>query len=292
MDVKDYRRQYEAELANANLESVPATIEAAGVTGEATRLQEIAQAPMQRDRLADNVPRLLAILRNEAEPTAMRAAALRSLRAAAFLGEHFAPFRADFLDTLRRIARPETDAKLREDVLETLAAEKDAQGQELLRRGLREPSAALVPPAKALQFLGYDDHAGAAELAQDIFEKAADLPTKEAALRVLSTDAKAAGLFKRLLTDKSQPRSLRALSATGLHFLNPQEFAAVARDIVLDDSDYEDIRATSLGALASAPEHHELREDPTFLDRVRKISAAEGPLTNLRAAAARLMKKP
>jgi hypothetical protein len=293
MDVKDYRKRYEAELAAdaAAADQAVGLAAAANADPTARKRLEIQRAPFSGSTLAESVPALLATLRNQEEPVSVRDAALQALGGAAFLGEHFAPYRVEFLDTMRQLAQSDTTApELREKVLAVLAAEKDPDIQEILRRGLRDPQSAQVSAAKALQLLSLDDHANIAGLAQEVFQKATDLATKEAALRVLATNANSQDLLANLLGDKTQPRSLRALSATGLHSLNPQRFADIARSIVTDDSDYEDIRATSLGALASAPEHQALRSDPGFLDQVRQLGA-QAPLKNLRAAANRLMSK-
>ena len=96
---------------------------------------------------------------------------------------------------------------------------------------------------------------------------------------------------QKQLQKPSQPLSLRTLSATGLHFLNPQKFADVARTIVMDHSDSEDIRATSLGALANAPDHHLLHGESDFLDTVRQLGA-DNTLKDLSMAARRMIAKP
>jgi hypothetical protein len=293
MDVREYRRRYEAELAAAAAAPEQpvgsAALSAAAATADAAATRHMAQRALlsggEGSTLGESVPALLATLRNPREPVAIRDAALQALGAAAFLGERFAPYRVEFLDTLRQL---ETPPELREKALAVLAAEKDPDVQDMLRRGLRDPRSAQVSAAKALQLLSLDDHADIAGLAQEAFQTATDLATKEAALRVLATNANAQDLLANLLGDKSQPRSLRALSATGLHSLNPQRFADIARKIVMDDSDYEDIRATSLGALASAPEHHAVRSHPDFLEQVRQLGA-QPQLKNLRAAANRLI---
>jgi hypothetical protein len=296
MDVKDYRKRYEDELAAyaaaAGAGSAPRTFGAsAGDSGAIRNLREVLRVPLAHDDLSDNVRRLLAVLGNSQELLQVRLAALQALRAATFLGEKFSPYRVEFLNTLRQIASPDTAAELRGGALEVLAAEKDPGAQELLRRGLREPQSALVPATKALQLLSYDDHANIADLALEVFHRTADLAVKEATLRVLATDPKSQDLFEQLLQDKKQPLSLRTLSATGLHYLNPQKFADIARKIVMDDGDSEEIRASSLGALASAPDHHALRDDSSFLDRVRQLGA-DGTLKDLRAAARRMIAKP
>jgi hypothetical protein len=295
MDVKDYRERYEAELAahdaGAGLRSPGLAATAAAGDATQQRLTEIKRVPSDRAEFNQKIPALLATLRDAGQPAIVRHAALKALGAATFLGEIFAPYRADYLNTLRQIAQPGTDPELRESALGVLAAEKDPGTQQLLRAGLLDPKSALVPPAKALQLLSFDDHAGIADIALNLFHNTADLAVKEAALRVLATDPKSQDLFQQLLEDKSQPPSLRTLSATGLHFLNPQKFADVARTIVMDHSDSEDIRATSLGALANAPDHHVLHGDTDFLDTVRQLGA-DNTLKDLSMAARRMIAKP
>jgi|HubBroStandDraft_6_1064221.scaffolds.fasta_scaffold77848_2 hypothetical protein len=297
MDVKEYRKSYEAELA-AHAATADAGVRSPGLAATAAagdasqqRLTEIKRVPLDRAAFSEKIPALLATLGNADAPTEVRLAALNALGAATFLGEHFAPFRADYLNTLRQIVRPGTDPRLCEEALAVLAGEKDSDIQQLLRRGLQDPKSALVSPIKALQLLSFDDHAGIADIALNLFHSATDTALKEAALRVLATDPKSQGLFEQLLQDKKQPLSLRTLSATGLHFLNPQKFADVARSIVMDKSDSEDIRATTLGALANAPDHHVLHGDSDFLDTVRQLGA-DNTLKDLSLAARRMIAKP
>ena len=276
MDVNDYRKAYEAELA------------AHAAAADANRGPRAAQPGAPPRAALSKIPQLLATLRDPAQPVAARIAALKAISAARFLSGPFAPYRVDFLNTLRQIAQPGIDRELCESALAILAVEKDPDTQQRLRSGLQAPHDALVSAATALQLLSYDDHAGLADLARDIFHKAVDLGTKEAALRVLATDAKSQDLFATLLQDKSQPRSLRALSLTGLNYLNPQKFAEFAQNIVKDHSDYEDIRASALGALANTPLHHVIRDNADFLNEIKALGA-QSPLTNLRAAAGRFL---
>jgi hypothetical protein len=278
MDVNDYRKAYEAEL----------TANAAAADADRGQLSGAQRGFLPRGNLSERIPQLLATLRDTAAPVAARIAALKAIGAARVLGAPFAPYRVDFLNTLRQIAQPGIDRALCESALAILAVEKDPDTQQRLRSGLQTPQSALVSPATALQLLGYDDHANLADLALDIFHKAADLATKEAALRVLATDAKSQDLFAKLLQDKSQPRSLRALSVTGLNYLNPQKFAELAQNIVKDHSDFEDIRASALGALANTPLHHIIRDNADFLSEIKTLGA-QSPLTNLRAAAGRFL---
>ena len=120
MDVKDYRKAYEAELAAprpAQNSGTSNTFGAAAAPHEAARLAEIQRVPLARDGFGDKIPALIATLRNGNEFTVVRLAALRALRAAMFLGDLSAPFRADFLAALRQLAQQGTDPQLCEGAL-------------------------------------------------------------------------------------------------------------------------------------------------------------------------------
>jgi hypothetical protein len=274
MDVKKYRKQYEDELAAAAGPDVTAPAAAAAAA----------------ENFDDTTRQELETLRNTQASLESRTAALRALRIAAFLAAKFAPYRADFINTLREILHQHAPRELIEGALEVLAAEKDPDAQEVLKRGLRDAQSALLSPVKALRLLGYDDHANIADLALDIFHRATDLPLKEAALRALATDPKSQGLFEQILQDKNQPFRLRSLSATGLNHLNPQKFADVARRIVGDHTDSEEIRASSLGALANAPASRAAQVGSDFHNLVRQLGA-DHSLGSLNAAARRMLTK-
>lgn len=269
MDVREYRRRYEAELAADNV--------------TAARSAAVPAEPPK-------IPDLIATLQDEKASTAARLAALHELLSARFLGARFTPYNAEFLAALRAVAQPGTDRELSEPALEVLASDKDLEAQQLLRRGLEDPKAALVSPAKALQLLAFDAHSGAADLARKIFHDTTDTETKEEALRVLASDPKSADLFSTLLKDKNQPRSIRALSATGLNHVSPQTFVEVARTIARDAHDYDDIHATVMGALAHAADRAQLPKDQGFVQGVKELAAKTSSL-NVRSAAGRLLDK-
>jgi hypothetical protein len=275
MDVSKYRKRYEAELAKA---AAPKPRQRAGTraltagksASAAARAKAIKTAPLEQDDLGERVTELLATLRNRKEPLTVRTAALQALGALDFLGPRFAPFRADYKQALREIAT-DPQVKLRESALELLAIDKDPYAQELLLRGLKKPNEAIVSDAKAIQFLGYDDHAEVVPLARQVYKRSTGA-TREEALRVLATDPKSERLFTRLLKDKSEQSSIRLISASGLQSLNPDAFEKTARKIVADDSDYNEIRATSLTALAHGREAREKPADPKFVNTVQQLT--------------------
>ena len=146
---------------------------------------------------------------------------------------------------------------------------------------------ALVPEAKAIQLLGYDDHAEVVPLVRDVYERATGV-AREEALRVLATDPESEQLFTRLLNDKSEKRSVRQLSASGLQSLNPEAFDKAARKIIADEDDYNDIRATALAALAHGREAHETPFDPKLVETVQKVGESTKS-RSIRSAARRFL---
>lgn len=292
MDVERYRKRYEAELAKASRRPAGTTREL-NKDGQAATAATAATAsiaddvPRSETDFASGVSELLRTLRDRKQPVAARLAAVRELSALEFLGPHFEPFRAEYKEALREIA---TDPRstLRQSALERLAMDKDPYAQDLLMRGLERPDDALVSEAKALQFLAYDDHAEIAPLARKVYRRATG-SAREEALRVLATDPESEKLLKRLLTDKSEKSSIRRISASGLQSLNPEAFERTARRIVADDDDYDEIRATSLAALAHGRGAHEKPPDPKFVDRVQELTVTTSS-TALRASSKRFLR--
>jgi hypothetical protein len=277
MNIDRYRKQYEKELQKAaapQRSTRPATAARAAPKSRAAaaRANEIRSALVDEENLGPHVEDLLATLRDGKAPVAVRQAALQALGALDFMGPRFAPFRAEYKQALRELA---TDRRvsLRESALELLAIEKDPYAQEILVRGLERPAEAMVSDAKAMQFLGYDDHADLAPLARRVFKRATGA-AREEALRMLANDPQSETLLRRVLTDKSENSSIRRLSASGLQSLNPAAFERAARRIVADDSDYDEIRATSLAALAHGREARSKPADAKFVETVQKLSGS------------------
>jgi hypothetical protein len=295
MDPEEYRKRYEAELADAAPPSQPGRgrrrgVGAAAAADEqatpAARANAIAAVPLEEENLSVRVPELLATLRNRGEPLRVRMAALQALGALDFIPTRFEPFRADYKQALRDVAT-DPEAELRESALELLAIDKDPYAQELLATGLKQPKEALVPEAKAIQFLGYDDHGEYVPLVREVYKRAKGA-AREEALRVLATDPQSESLFAQLLKDKSETKNVRRLSASGLQSLNPEAFEKTARKIVADEDEDNEIRAASLSALTHGRETREKPADPKLVDTVQKLGETTRS-TALRASARRFL---
>lgn len=240
------------------------------------RVAAMAEAPLAVVESDKDLQAMLGVLRNRDEPIKVRLAALQSLGAAAFSVIAFESCRGDYLATLRQVA-DDPDPELRQRVLGILMREKDGFAQKKLLDGLKNPAKALVPPAKALQLLSYDVHAEAYAAARAILAKPPNEDARREALRLLAADATAAPLFEKLLRDKKELREIRQIAASALHALNPEKLQQRAREIILDKSDYDDIKATSLMALATFGDDEALGKDKALLNSVSRFGAGKAP---------------
>jgi len=235
------------------------------------RVKAMSQAPLAVCETDDNLQKMLAVVRNKDEAVQVRLAALDTLATAAFSAVKFESCRNDYIAALREVAE-DPSQEIRESALGLLAGEKDPFVQKKMLEGLKNPQKALVPPEKALQLLSYDVHTEAYAVARDIVKNPPSETAKQEALRLLAADAKSAPLFEKLLRDKDEKREVRQLSASALNALNPDKLQEHAREILLDDSEYEDIQATSLTALKRFGDEEELSKDKALLKSVDRLS--------------------
>ena len=293
MKASTYRAKVEKELAaQPDQARAAAPLRAAALTGQPLDLESrrdlVRQAVGTRADLPTAIPTLIAILADPTQPEPLRGSALASLKAAAFVVTAFAPYRAEFIAALHKLL-PEANAELRQRAIEVLAAEKDPEAQALLVKGLQDPSAALVPPAVALQYLSYDDHGSYIPVVRELVRKTDDDQVREEGLRLLASDPESRKLFQDLLADKDEKSAVRRLSAVALQALDPAKFEKAARKIVNDDKDFDEIRATALGALTHVKDYARTRADTDFAAQVGGLQKSASGV--LRAAAAQFVKR-
>jgi HEAT repeat protein len=290
MNEKQYRKRLETQVAS-RARALKRKSVRSGRSAKSGRARVAEIDDMQFDlKDGKSIRRMIAVLGNSDERKDLRMAAFRALKTASFLGPAFSPYRADYLKCLRAIAT-DPEPEIRVEALETLAMEKVDYARRLLSEGLKNSEKALVPPAKAIQILSFDGHAEVAPLVREIFAKTTDRAAKEAALRFLSADPGSSSLLSKVLKDRSQPARIRSLSATGLRLANPKTFERVARSIVEDRSEHDDVRATCLGALTLIKDFQRTRDDPSFSKAVAALKGRKHSRA-LRESAKRFMSRP
>jgi len=237
------------------------------------RTAAAAAAPLAVCESEDDFQAMLKVLRDGQAPVKVRLAALQAIQAASFSVLAFEGCRGDYIATLRQVAE-DPDPELRQRVLGMLMREKDGFAQKKLLEGLHDPDKALLPPEKALQLLGNDVHADTYEVARAIARKPPNEAARREALRLLGADATAAPLFEKLLLDKDELREIRQIAASALYALQPDRMQKHARDILLDKSDYDDIKATSLSALTQLGDET-LSDDKALMKSVDRFSTGK-----------------
>jgi len=232
---------------------------------------------------------VLDILRDTKAPSALRLAVLQVLQAATFSSVKFSRSRPEYLAALRSLAA-DPDLELRQRVLGLLARERDGFTQQKLVEGLKDPAKALVPPEKALQLLSYDVHADAYPVARRLVLDPPNPAARREALRLLAADAASAPVFEEILRNKAEPSDLRRLSASALHSLDPRSLQAHAREMVLDDSEDDDLRVAGLTALTQFGEPAAIAGDVALVQRVDRLKGEKGS-ANVKQEARRFLDK-
>lgn len=257
MDIEAYRKQYLDEISSSSAVSPKATsgeaIDAylASPAPETDAVCEmIALLPLDGTEFDATVTTVLGMLEDAKLETTVRLAAFRQLGAAEFQPARFAPFHADYIKLLRRLAL-DSDKQIREAALERLTLTSDAEAQKLLRDGLEKVRKPLVSDAKAVQLLAADDHSGAVPLFRELAASGKG-KTREQALRALASDRHSVPLFQEIATNKDEAALLREIAVVNLKGTSPESFAELAPRVALDPENSDRLRAAAVSALAHA----------------------------------------
>jgi hypothetical protein len=237
----------------------------------------------------DKLQAMLNLLRDTTEPTAVRLAAMQALQAASFSVVKFESCRPDYLAALRAVAT-DPDAEIRQRALGHLAREKDGFAQQRLLAGLQEPEKALVSPEKALQLLSYDIHAEAYSAARKIVSNPPNPAARREALRLLAADAASRPVFEQILRNKKEAPDVRQLSASALQALAPESLQTHARAILLDNSEPDALRTTSLTALTQFGDEADVSKDEKLMKGISSLRRG-GASSTLKRGAQRFMAK-
>jgi hypothetical protein len=323
MGVSEYRRQMEAEVEAAGREE-PAfkralrkpgpsgrTSGGALPTSTATEGEDLSialevladpEAPSEQFTAAlqamslevndhpELMDTLLEYLGEAAQPSDRRRAVLNLLQEISFRMVGFPAKRPEYLAVLRSIIE-DPDSQLRRVAIGILAREKDDYVQRRLVDGLEGKSKALVPAAKAIQFLAYDVHSEYFPIAKQIVENPPNRGAKVEALRLLAADPSAKDLLVRILGDRNEKPEVKMAAAIALQSLDPEEFERQARRIVLDDDEDDQLRALALNALTYFGNPAARAEDDELARRVEGLNSQSRSRSMKKAAAGYLAKR-
>ena len=215
----------------------------------------------------------LSILSDKTDRIEMRKGVFTVLKALNFGSKLFVSLRPEYMAILRSLLDdPDTD--LREMAAEELAKVKDEFVQRRLLNGLTRQEAPIVSDAKAIQLLGYDIHAEYYPAVRRLLQNPeSDDVTKLEAIHVLANDPESKQLLVDLMLDKKQDKELRMSSTAAVQSGHPQDFMQIAKTLVLDESESNDMRTVCLNALTLVhpTEKTALDEDQQFLQNVSRL---------------------
>jgi hypothetical protein len=260
----------------------------ASETLRAAALHAIGAGVTERPDLIDG---LLDVLRDQSVPTDQRLGVLNLLQQISFQMVGFPGKRPAYLEALRSIV-DDPDAELRRRAIGILAREKDEYVQRRLVEGLQGTAKALVPAAKAIQFLGYDVHAEYYPMLRRIVEKPPNQAAKKEAMQLLAADPSSEDLMVRILKDKSEKSDVRRVSAVALQSMAPARLAVEARRMVVDDSEDDDLRAVLLNTLTYFGNGADLAGDAELNRHVEGLTAGSTSKQLKQAGAAYMSKHP
>lgn len=287
MDIKTYKTNLKKQLAKAGeLSGVLVEVAPNSKTGTAKeRAAAILKADIDPEKMQAFVEAHLETVANMNELVTVRLAAMKALKAARFQGPLFEPYLDDYHSTLRKVSE-DRSPNLRDSAVSTLAVAKDSYIYDKLLNGLEKKIKPLVPEDKAIRYLSYDEHIGAAKIVREMYEKLSDR-SKESALRMLASDKKSEGILSNVMADKRTKSSLRTLSAAGLKNLNPKSFKDLAEKIISNDTEFDEIKALCVSALTN-----NIKGDRELIDDgiIQKVKDIKSNSRNLRSAVKRFVK--
>lgn len=213
----------------------------------------------------------LEILVDQQDDAVVRMTALNTLQAEAFSSDKFSENKAEFMSSLRQVLG-DSNADLRARAAEQLAFEKDEFVQRKLLEEVETGDAFLVNRAKAIQLLGYDLHAEYYPVLRRVVqEEKASVTEKNEAILALANDTNSKELLEDITTDKAMPNELRISGANSLRAQDPYTFETIAKKIVVDEKEDNEMRVLCLNNLLQQSNSERLQEDDGFWDQLRRI---------------------
>ena len=239
------------------------------------RTAAAAETPLAVCENEKNMQAMLTVLRNTDEPVKVRLAALQSLQAASFSVLAFEACRGDYIATLRKIA-DDPDPELRQRVLGTSGAREgrlraeEAAGR--IARSCQGPAAAREGAAAPELRCARRRLCGGARHRRKAAQRdgAARGPAAARGRRHRRARCSRSCCATRTSCARSG-RSRRPRS----HALKPERLQKHAREILLDKSDYDDIKATSLTALTQFGDEQALAKDKALAEECQPLPVGQ-----------------
>lgn len=253
MDVDDYRKSYLAELdAEKQAAASKAADAAPGLETET------------------NIERLLTIAADVSEAVAVRVQAIDRLNEIAFDLQAFAPYNARFIALLKQLCTDKS-ATIRLAAFRRLSLSLDRETRDLLQQSVLDQSKKLIPDKAAATLLSFDAHVSSRDTLRSLTEHA-DAAVRRVAIRGLAGDSGSADLLEAIAVDTNEDSKVRQSAALSLKVASPKRFAALAKQVVVDDSEDDGLRSLAMSALAHGAEVRNIASSADFSRELDAVS--------------------
>lgn len=220
----------------------------------------------------DVIKNLLRVLADTTETEALRKSVFDQMNVLSFSSRSFTALKSEYIEVLRKLLDDGSD-ELREKATVQLAIYKDEAVQNRLLDELKSQQASLVSPAKAIQLLAIDPHADYYPTVRELLQNPDTNDTvKIEAIHALAFDQESKPLIANIFNDRNQGNEVRMTSATAFQAAHPDNFAELAKPVILDDDEESEVRTASLNALMHFRDADKVFDDADFVNGVRNIS--------------------
>ncbi|WPQ61240.1 tyrosinase family protein [Chitinophaga sancti] len=218
---------------------------------------------------------IIDLLANSITPTDLRIEALRTLETISFSSPIISALNPQLTDVLTGLIR-DNNPQIRQAAISHLAQSKNGFVQQELIKGLIKPEEALVSEELAVHLLGYDMHAGIYPILREIVRKSSNNNSRSEAVYLLGGDPDAKGLLSEVFNNKKERFNIRKNSLLSLKQLDPSHFIELARQIINDHNENENIRAVTIN-LIDQKTLQSLNTGNDFLNDLRKLEQTKLP---------------
>lgn len=216
-------------------------------------IKEFSGQGSREEAAPDKKPSRSALMKTVAStegPIAERLKALNQLRGLSFGAPDYYEWREDLFKILRGIVANEGKSELSFSALELLAQDKDAWALSILEQTLRSPRGRPVSAYDALRLLAYDDHGSHFDILRELSQdKKKGTKMRLAAIRQLGADPGASDMLANVAGDQGEVSTIRRQALAALRQANRDKYDALAKKIVADDGEEDDVRAQCITAM-------------------------------------------
>ncbi|WP_281631550.1 tyrosinase family protein [Flavobacterium luteolum] len=216
----------------------------------------------------DEIKYILGLVANTKVHPDLRKQAFRTIQILAFSSPIFPLLKPEVIETFRGLIR-DNNIEIRKLACGYLAKNKDEFIQRNLLNGIKNPAEAFLPEDLAVHLLGYDDHAAIYPELRKILEHSSNNDSRSEAAFLLAGDPLAQSLLLNVANNSKERFDVRKNSMLSLKEQNSNGFLKIAKDIILDNNENDQIRTLTIKTIDSDFDNKII--DEQFIGKLKEI---------------------